>query len=43
VYAVYEHVVCVIYVTYAEVLQASLVVWYMDDKYEESYEVCLYW
>ena len=34
---------CVIYITYEEVLHASLVVRYMGDEYEESYEVCLYW
>ena len=39
----YEHVVCVIYIKYAEVLQASVVVWNMGDEYEESYEDCLYW
>ena len=42
-YAVYEHVVYVIYIKYAELLHASVVVWYMGDKYEESYEDCLYW
>ena len=42
-YAVYGHVVCVIYITYAEILHASLLVWYMGQGYEESYEVCLYW
>jgi len=39
----YEHVVCVTYVTYAEVLHASLVVWYVGEEYEKSYQVCLYW
>ena len=40
-YAVYEHVLCVIYVKYAEVLHPSVVVWYMGDEYEESYEDCI--
>jgi len=39
----YKHVVCMIYITYAEVLHAPLVVWYMGDEYVETYEVCLYW
>jgi len=34
VYAVYGHVVCVIYIKYAEVIHASVVVWCMGDEYE---------
>jgi len=37
------NVVCVIYIKYAEVLHASVLVWYVGDECEESYEVGLYW
>jgi hypothetical protein len=33
----------VVCATYIKVLHAFVVVWYMGDKYEESYEGCLYW